>query len=418
MPAIRPAQRTHKITYAVRDVVLWAQEAAAAGREILYLNIGDPNLFDFETPAHIVRATCDALEANKNGYAPSSGIPVARAAVEEDNARKGISNIVHTYITSGSSEAIDLAMAALVDPGDNVLIPSPGYPLYAAVLARFGAEERWYHLDESNGWQPDVESVRRQIDERTRALVLINPNNPTGSVTSEEVLRELIDVALEHNLLIFSDEIYDRLIFDPGSFVATASLSSEAKVLTLAGLSKVFMAPGFRLGWGSISGPADDLADFCEAIQKLERARVSANHPEQYAVEPALNGPMDFLHDEIGKLRRRRDFTLERLNAIPGISCVEPGGTFYAFPKIDLGVPDVVFCKRLVKETGVVTVPGSGFGGGAAEGHFRVVFLPPEEVLEPALDRIAELAGAVRQESRPRQWPGSGRAHADSQLQA
>lgn len=416
MPSIRPAARTHKITYAVRDVVVWAQEAAAAGREILYLNIGDPNLFDFETPAHIVRATCDALLANKNGYAPSSGIPEARAAVERDNAKKGIANIVHTYITSGSSEAIDLAMAALVDPGDNVLIPSPGYPLYAAVLARFGAEERMYRLDEANGWQPDVDSVRALIDERTRALVLINPNNPTGSVTSEEVLRALIEIALEHNLLIFSDEIYDRLIFEPGSFVATASLSSEAKVVTLAGLSKVFMAPGFRLGWGSISGPEDELADFCEAIQKLERARVSANHPEQYAVEPALNGPMDFLEDEMRKLRRRRDLVVERLNATPGVSCVEPGGTFYAFPKIDLGVPDVVFCKRLVRETGVVTVPGSGFGGVAGDGHFRVVFLPPEEVLEPALDRIAELAAACLREGRPRQWSGTDRTIASSQV--
>lgn len=400
MPAIRPAQRTARITYAVRDVLLWADEAIAAGKEILYLNIGDPNLFDFHTPEHIVEATVQAMRANKNGYAPSSGIPEAIAAVEEDNAKKGITNIVHTYITSGSSEAIDLAMAALVDPGENVLIPSPGYPLYAAVLARFGAEERGYRLDESKGWQPDLDSIRSLIDERTRALVLINPNNPTGSVTSKETLLELIAIALEHNLMIFSDEIYDRLIFEPGSFVATASLSKEAKIITLAGLSKVFMAPGFRLGWGSISGPADELAEFSEAIQKLERARVSANHPEQYAVAPALFGPMDFLEAEIRKLRSRRDLVVERLNAIPGISCVEPRGTFYAFPKIDLGVPDAVFCERLVKETGVITVPGSGFGGLAGAGHFRIVFLPPEEVLEPALDHIAEIAAACRREAK------------------
>ncbi len=321
-------------------------------------------------------------------------IPEAIAAVEEDNAAKGI-----TYITSGSSEAIDLAMAALVDPGDNVLIPSPGYPLYAAVLARFGAEERGYRLDESNDWQPDLDSIRSQIDKRTRALVLINPNNPTGSVASEELLLSLIDIALEHDLVIFSDEIYDRLIFEPGTFTATAALLREAKVITLAGLSKVFMAPGFRMGWGSISGPRDELEEYSEAIQKLERARVSANHPEQYAVAPAVNGPMDFLEDEMRKLRRRRDLVVERLNAIPGISCVEPRGTFYAFPKIDLGVPDAVFCERLVKEKGVVTVPGSGFGGLAGDGHFRIVFLPPEEVLEPVLDHIEELAAACRREA-------------------
>ncbi|MEM7353864.1 MAG: aminotransferase class I/II-fold pyridoxal phosphate-dependent enzyme [Acidobacteriota bacterium] len=395
MPSvIRPARRTEKITYAVRDVILWADEAAAAGKEILYLNIGDPNLFDFETPAHIVEATCEAMRANKNGYAPSSGIAAARAAVEKDNAAKGISNIVHTYVTSGSSEAIDLALAALVDPGDNVLIPSPGYPLYPAVLIRFGAEGRSYRLDESIGWQPDVESIRSQIDERTRALVLINPNNPTGSVTSKAVLEEVIEIALEHNLVIFSDEIYDRLTFEPDSFIATASLSSEAKIITLHGLSKVFVAPGFRLGWASISGPEDELTEYCEAIQKLERARLSANHPEQYAVEPALSGPMGYLDGVMAKLRSRRDLVIRRLNAMPGISCVEPGGAFYAFPKIDLGVPDSVFCERVVRETGVVIVPGSGFGGLAGDGHFRVVFLPPENVLEEALDRIEAIAAS------------------------
>lgn len=394
--AIRPARRTEKITYAVRDVTLWADEAAAAGKEILYLNIGDPNLFDFETPAHIVEATCAAMRANKNGYAPSSGTAAARAAVEQDNAAKGISGIVHTYVTSGSSEAIDLAMAALVDPGDNVLIPSPGYPLYPAVLIRFGAEGRSYRLDEAIGWQPDVESIRSQIDERTRALVLINPNNPTGSVTSREVLEAVIEIALEHNLVIFSDEIYDRLVFEPGSFIATASLSREAKIITLHGLSKVFVAPGFRLGWASISGPRGELEDYCEAIQKLERARLSANHPEQYAVAPALSGPMDYLDGVMAKLRRRRDLVIERLNAMPGISCVEPGGAFYAFPRIDLGVPDSAFCERVVRETGVVIVPGSGFGGLAGDGHFRVVFLPPEAVLASALDRIEAIAASYR----------------------
>jgi len=390
--AIRPARRTEKLTYAVRDVISWADAAAKAGREILYLNIGDPNLFDFETPAHIVEATCEAMRANKNGYAPSSGIAEARAAIEKDNAAKGITNLVHTYVTSGSSEAIDLAIAALVDPGDNVLIPSPGYPLYPAVLTRFGAEARSYRLDESIAWQPDIDSIRRQIDERTRALVLINPNNPTGSVTSKEVLEEIVEIALEHNLLLFSDEIYDRLVFEPGSFIATASLSNEAKVITLHGLSKVFVAPGFRLGWASISGPADELEDYCAAIQKLERARLSANHPEQFAVAPALSGPMDFLDGVMAKLRSRRDLVIERLNAMPGISCVEPGGAFYAFPKIDLGVSDSEFCERVVRETGVVIVPGSGFGGLAGDGHFRVVFLPPENVLDAALDRISEVA--------------------------
>jgi len=394
--AIQPARRTEKITYAVRDVIAWADEAAAAGKEILYLNIGDPNLFDFETPPHVVEATVEALRANKNGYAPSSGVEAARQAIERDNAKKGITNIVHTYVTTGSSEAIDLALAALLNPGDNVLVPSPGYPLYPAVLARLDAEERGYALDEGNGWQPNVESIRSQIDERTKALVVINPNNPTGSVTGPEVLEELIAIALEHNLVLFSDEIYDRLIFEPGSFTATASLSSEAKIITLHGLSKVFIAPGYRIGWASISGPADELGEYCEAIQKLERARLSANHPEQYAIAPALDTPPDFLDEVLAKLRRRRDLVVEGLNTIPGISCVEPKGAFYAFPKIDLPISDSEFCARVVRETGVVIVPGSGFGKLAGDGHFRVVFLPPEDVLSRALDRIAEVADALR----------------------
>jgi alanine-synthesizing transaminase len=393
--SIRPARRTEKITYAVRDVIAWADEAAAAGKEILYLNIGDPNLFDFETPAHVVEATVEALRANKNGYAPSSGIQAARDAIERDNARKGIRGIVHTYVTTGSSEAIDLALAALLDPGDNVLVPSPGYPLYPAVLARLDAEERSYALDEGNGWQPDVASIRSQIDERTKALVVINPNNPTGSVTGPEVLRELIAIALEHNLVLFSDEIYDRLVFEPGSFTATASLSNEAKIITLHGLSKVFLAPGFRIGWGSISGPAHELADYCAAIQKLERARLSANHPEQYAIAPALDTPADFLPEVVAKLRRRRDLVMEALNAAPGISCVEPKGAFYAFPKIDLAISDSEFCRKVVRETGVVIVPGSGFGKLAGSGHFRLVFLPPEDVLERALDRLVAVARAL-----------------------
>ncbi|MCZ6727081.1 MAG: aminotransferase class I/II-fold pyridoxal phosphate-dependent enzyme [Acidobacteria bacterium] len=392
---IEPARRTEKMTYAVRDVIAWAKEAAAAGKEILYLNIGDPNLFDFVTPAHIVEATVEAMRANKNGYAPSSGVQAARDAIERDNARKGITNIVHTFVTTGSSEAIDLAVAALVNPGDNILVPSPGYPLYPAVLARFDAEARPYALDEGSGWQPDLGSIRSGIDERTKALVVINPNNPTGSVTGPKVLRQLIEVALEHNLVLFSDEIYDRLVFEPDSFTATASLSEEAKIITLHGLSKVFIAPGFRLGWASISGPAGELDDYCEAIQKLERARLSANHPEQYAVAPALEGPMDYLDGVLAKLRRRRDLVVEKLNAAPGISCVEPQGAFYAFPRIDLGVSDAEFCEKVVRETGVVIVPGSGFGKLAGEGHFRLVFLPPEDVLARALDRIVDVARKI-----------------------
>jgi len=390
--AIEPAERTRGIKYAVRDVVVLAEAAAKAGRDMLYLNVGDPNIFDFAPPPHIIEATCAAMTANHNGYAPSSGIPEATAAVTDAARAAGIRSICHTYITSGASEAIDLALAALANRGDNVLTPSPGYPLYPAILAKLDVENRPYDLDEESGWRPDVADIAAKIDERTRAIVLINPNNPTGSVCDRETVQRVLDLAIEHNLVLFSDEIYDKLLFDGRKHVVSASLSDEAKVITFNGLSKAYVVPGFRIGWGVISGPPEELEDYCEAIRKMERARLSANHPEQYAIKPALESDQSHLDDMMKRLRRRRDVTTERLNAIDGISCVEPGGAFYAFPRIDLGIDDEAFCRRVISETGVVIVPGSGFGQRPGTQHFRVVFLPPEELLEKAFDRIEQIA--------------------------
>jgi alanine-synthesizing transaminase len=393
---IKPADRTRDIKYAVRDIVLLADKAKAAGKEMLYLNIGDPNLFDFVTPDHIVQATYDAMKANKNGYAPSSGIPEAVGAVRREAERKGITSINHVYVTSGGSEAIELAMSALVNAGENVLTPSPGYPLYTAVLSKLAAENRPYYLDEENGWQPDIADIASKIDDKTRAIVLINPNNPTGSLTDNETLKALLELAVEHNIVVFSDEIYDKLVFDGGVHTSTAALSAEAKIITFNGLSKSYVVPGFRIGWGVVSGPAAELEEYCEAIRKMERARLSANHPEQYAIPPALEGPQDHVNDMMVRLTRRRDITTEMLNAIDGITCVKPGGAFYAFPKIDLGVSDDEFCGRVIAETGVVIVPGSGFGQRPGTNHFRVVFLPPDDVLERAFQRIAEIAADCR----------------------
>ena len=388
---ITPATRTRDIKYAVRDVLLVADEAAAAGKEMLYLNVGDPNLFDFAPPPHLVEAVVDAMHANRNGYAPSSGTSEAVAAIQRQAERNGITSICHTYVTSGASEAIDLAMCALVNRGENVLTPSPGYPLYTAVLSKLELENRAYFLDEENGWQPDVADIAAKIDEKTRAIVLINPNNPTGSTCSRETLEAIIRLAIEHNLVIFSDEIYDKLLYDGREHTATASLSSDAKIITFNGMSKAYVVPGFRIGWGVISGPPEELEDYCEAIRKLERARLSANHPEQFAIAPSLDGDQSFIAEMMQRMTRRRDITVERLNAMDGVSCVSPGGAFYAFPKIDLGIDDQAFCSRVIRETGVVIVPGSGFGQKPGSQHFRVVFLPQEDVLERAFDRIADI---------------------------
>ncbi len=394
--AVRAAERTREIKYAVRDVVLLAQEAAKSGRQMLYLNIGDPNLFDFATPPHIIQATYEAMRANRCGYAPSSGIPDALDAIKAEAARKGIRSIQHASVNSGGSEAIELALTALVNRGENVLTPSPGYPLYTAVLAKLEAENRPYYLDEDHDWQPDLSDIAAKIDGKTRAIVLINPNNPTGSMCSRETLEELVKLACERNIVIFSDEIYDKLTFDALEHTSTAALSEEAKVVTFNGLSKAYIAPGFRIGWGIVSGPKAELKDYVEAIQKMERARLSANHPEQYAIKPALQGSHAHVDEMMAKLLRRRNITYERLNAIDGISCVKPAGAFYAFPRVDLGVSDTEFCMRVISETGVVIVPGSGFGQRPGTEHFRVVFLPQEDVLERAFDGIARIAAEYR----------------------
>lgn len=385
---IRSADRSANIKYAVRDIVVLAKQIEATGKEMLYLNIGDPNLYDFATPSQMIQSTYQAMQDNKNGYAPSSGIEEARNAVKRYAEKKGIQNIHDVFITTGGSEAIDVCLTALVNKGENFLTPTPGYPLYTAIASKIEAEENPYYLDEENGWQPDIEDIKSKINDKTRAIVLINPNNPTGSNCSRETLKEIIDIAIEKNIVIFSDEIYDKLLFDGEEHVSIASLNPEAPVITFGGLSKNYFAPGWRIGWGVVSGNKEVLGDYIEAINKFFRARLSANHPEQYAIAPMLDGQDEHLKEYLPKLQRRRDMTYEMLNAIPGISCVKPTGAFYAFPKVELEGSDEDFIKELIKETGVVVVPGNGFGQKPGTNHFRVVFLPQDDVLQKAYENM------------------------------
>ena len=387
---IKPAERTENIKYAVRDIVGLANEVAKTGKEMLYLNIGDPNKFDFAPPKHMIEATYKAMLENQNGYSPSSGIKEAVDAIEKEAGKKGIINIQDIFVTTGASEAIEICLSALVDDGENVLTPFPGYPLYTAVAAKLRAMENPYYLDENNGWQPDIEDIKSKINPKTRAIILINPNNPTGSNCKTEILKEIIELAKEHNLVIFADEIYDKLLFDGNKHVSIASLDSEAPVITFGGLSKNYIVPGFRIGWGVVSGNGEKLSDYIEAINKILRARLSANHPEQYGIRPALEGPQDNLEDAMVKLHRRRDMTVEMLNAIPGITCVKPEGTFYAYPQLHIDKLDTHFVTELIRETGVVVVPGSGFGQVPGTQHFRAVFLPQDEKLEKAYKAIGE----------------------------
>ncbi|GAB1372604.1 pyridoxal phosphate-dependent aminotransferase [Candidatus Kapaibacterium sp.] len=386
---IVPAHKTENVKYAIRDIIVLANEVAKSGRQMYYLNIGDPNIFDHATPATVVDATCKAIKENQNGYAPSSGIKQATDAIARDAEKKGITNILDIFVTTGASEAIEICLTALLNRGENFLMPTPGYPLYTAVQSKLELESNPYYLDEKNGWQPDIEDIKSKINDKTRAIVLINPNNPTGSVCKKETLLKIIDLALEHNLVIFADEIYDKLIFDGKELTSIAALNKDVSCITFSGLSKNFIAPGFRIGWGVVSGRQDVMSDYIEAINKLLRARVSANHPEQFAVQPALEGDQSHLHLMIKKLEDRRKIMIDAFEKINGINLVSPEGAFYAFPSIDVE-DDAHFCSELIKNTGVIVVPGSGFGQKPGSHHFRIVTLPQEEILRKAFELIGE----------------------------
>src|SRR5205809_1532108 len=385
---ISPAQRLGNLRYAIRDLASAAEAVVKQGHKVLYLNVGDPNIFDFATPAHVVEAVAQAMRDNKNGYAPSPGIPQALEAIRAEAARKGITTVQDVFVTTGASEGVDVCLTALLNPGENVLTPAPDYPLYSAVLCKTGAELNSYYLNEEDGWQPELDDIRRKINSRTRGIVLINPNNPTGAICTRKMLEDIAELARQHNLLIIADEIYDKLILDGGELTSLAAVAPDVPVVTIGGLSKNYLAPGWRMGWGIVSGDAATVKPFVEGIHKMLRARLSANHPEQYAIKTALEGPQDHLIEVRRKLTARRDITVETCNSIPRMSCVPPRGAFYAFPKIDIPEDDGVWVKELLLQKHILVVHGSGFGQKPRTKHFRIVFLPQEETLREAYSQI------------------------------
>ncbi len=386
---IVPAQRTWGVEYAIRDIVETSKEAKAKGIDLIHLNIGDPVKYGFQTPRALIEAVYEAMLKNLNYYSDSLGAEPAISAIKAYAEKKGIKPY-SIFITHGASEAIEFAITSLLDPGENLLLPCPCYPLYQAITSKLGIEPRYYYLNEDNDWQPDIDSIEEAIDSKTKAIVIINPNNPTGSVLPRETISQIVDIARTHRLVIFSDEIYDQYILDEGlEHISIASLADDVPVVTFNGLSKCYFAPGWRIGWGIVSGPEDVVADYVEAIAKLARARLCAPHPLQYAIPVALLNENGYLAEVLKVLRRRRDLLVNGLNSIPGISCVAPKGAFYAFPSIHIeGVNDLEFVKRLILEEGVVLVHGSGFGQKPGTKHFRIIFLPEEKVLETALERI------------------------------
>ena len=392
---LRGAERARGIEYAIRDVVIPARELERQGKKIIYLNIGDPLKFDFDTPEHIKKALLRAVEKGYNWYSPSEGLPELKEAVAEKEKRYNGVDISpeDVLITSGISEGIQLLFGALVEPGDEVLIPGPAYPPYIGYVKYFGGKPVTYRTVEEDGWQPDVDDIRGKVGGSTKAIVIINPNNPCGALYDEKVVREVADIAGEHGIPVISDEIYDRIVYE-GNFRGTASIAKDVPVIGLNGFSKVYLMTGWRLGYMYFCDPEGVMGELKECIAKEARIRICPNTPVQWAGVEALRGPQNHVKRVVDKLRERRDYAHRRLNEIEGISCAKPTGAFYIFPKVH-GVgskwkSDKEFVLEVLREANVLFVHGSGFDPTYGSGHFRSVFLPPVETLEEAFNRLED----------------------------
>jgi len=383
-PAVPVAHRVNTFSYAIRNIVAEAQRVEATGMRVRYLNVGDPNAFGFKTPPHLIAAVERAMRDGHNGYGPSPGIAAAREAVAQELTSHGFPMTPdRALITAGTSEAIDLVLSSLVDSNSEVLVPMPTYPLYTAVLAKIDARAKYYRTDPSRGWQPDLDHLKSLVTPATRALVVIDPNNPTGATYPTSTRRELLEFAERHNLVILADEVYGDLGYD-GPIDPIGKLDPDAAIITFSSLSKAYLAPGWRTGWMGV-GRSPRLDNALTAIKKMADARLCSTLPMQYAVAGALLG--DRSHQPIfrAELKKRADLTVRSLNAMPGMSCVAPIAGFYVMPQLTLpaGRTDEDYVLGLLRATGVLCVYGSGFGMPKDGGFFRIVFLAsPDELAE------------------------------------
>jgi alanine-synthesizing transaminase len=388
--SIPVARRIGGFVYAIRNIVAEARKVEASGRQVRYLNIGDPIAFGFQTPPHLIEAVERAMRSGQNGYAPSVGILPAREAVAAECARRGMSvGPDRVVITSGTSEGIELTLTALAESGDEVLVPSPTYPLYTAVLAKIGARAVFYRTDPSRKWAPDIDHLESQIRPSTRAVVVIDPNNPTGATYDTETRRALVDLADRHNIPLLADEVYADLAYD-GPVPALAALNPDAPVISFSSLSKAYLAPGWRAGWMAV-GASERLDEVLAAVKKLADGRLCATGPMEHAIVAALNGDRSHQTAFRAALRERAELTTTRLNAIDGIRAVAPAAAFYSMPQVALppGVTDEDYVLALLRATGVLCVYGSGFGARPEDGFFRVVFLAAPSELSGIYDAIA-----------------------------
>ena len=406
--SIAPSTRTANFRYAIRNVVAAADALRRAGRDVISLNIGDPQAFGFRPPEYVTEPVALALHDGFTGYASSSGLFEAREAVASYAAATGVETSVDDVLmTSGASEAADLVLTALLDPGDEVLLPAPGYPLYDAILNKLGARARYYKLYEKIGWQPDLDDVCSLVNSRTRAIVLINPSNPTGAIIPAETTAKFLEIAAANNLVVISDEVYRDLCFEaapaPASLLA---LGTRVPVITLESLSKTHMLSGWRVGWMRFTNSAA-MPRLIEAINRLASGRLCSPTPGQYAVRPALTGaasilrasgeqdahhsrPSLFVENFMSEIKIRRDLAVRRVAEIEGLSCTVPQAAFYLMVKVENldGRTDEHFALDLLRETGVLVVHGSGFGTEPTEGYFRLVYLAEEAMLNQAFDGI------------------------------
>lgn len=401
---IRKSNKLANICYEIRGPVLKeAVRMEDEGHRILKLNIGNPAPFGFEAPDEILVDVIKNLP-NAQGYCESKGLFSARKAVMQKYQALGIrsANVENVWMGNGVSELIVMAMQALLNDGDEILIPAPDYPLWTAAATLSGGYVRHYLCDEENGWQPDIADIKSKITNKTKALVIINPNNPTGAVYSEAILKELVALAEQHGLLLFSDEIYDKILYNDAQHIPTATLT-EGKVpcVTFGGLSKVYRTAGFRSGWMIITGPKTGIEDYIAGIDMLSSMRLCANVPAQHAVQTALGGyqTINELTAPGGRLLEQRNLAWEILDSIPGVHCHKPEGALYLFPRLDPKVynikDDVEVALRFLKEEKVLLVHGTGFNWPTPD-HLRIVFLPHVEELQPAMERFAAFLSRLR----------------------
>lgn len=404
MRQIKKSNKLNDVCYDIRGPAMKeAKRLEEEGFKVLKLNIGNPAVFDLNAPEEIVHDFIINLP-NADGYCDSKGLFAARKAVMQYAQQKRIPDVTieDIYMGNGISELIVMCMQGLLNAGNEILIPSPDYPLWTAAVKLSGGRAVHYRCDEESGWYPDIRDIENKVTSHTKGIVVINPNNPTGAVYPADMLKKIVALAQKHNLIVFADEIYDKILYDDVQHTAIASLADDVFFITFNGLSKSYRAAGYRVGWMILSGSKEAATDYIEGLEILASMRLCSNVPAQYAVQTALGGYQS-IHDLIkpgGRLRQQRDYVYKRILEIPGLSCVKPQGALYVFPKIDIKKfnmhDDEKFIFDLLHHERVLVVQGTGFNWPVPD-HFRIVFLPRVDILESALSRIQHFLGGYRQ---------------------